>query len=504
MSVLSKFYDYQLDAFAKIQASDKGQVLMPTGTGKTFVQAGVIAHDIQSNDGFRLYVVNAPRIMLSFQLMREVQGFLLSNDLEAKYLAVHSGRVEDDAEISRLEYLKGVEHFPIDSTTSSDGIKNAIKAAKKDKAPLVIFATYHSMARIGRTKIDILLNDECHFLTEARFNDDFRKLKAERTYFFTATARVADTDEPVYKGTFMNNLEFYGDVLYKMTPYEAIQEGKMVRPRMHFITDSASRILLEEQVDEGIDTLVALAFQEHTKTLVGRDAAKLLVAAGGTKDISAILNGTEVNGLSANVYVVSSAKEIGARINGERVTRHAFLKRLKADGANSDVPMVIVHYDILSEGIDVPGITGVLFLRAMEQSKFMQTFGRAARLDLDDRRMFASDPRAYGPSDLDKMDKPYAFVIIPSLTTQDENSLSQIRTFVYNLRDYGFNLSESVIVTDLGHGQEPYTGEDAVPALLKTAPKLGDGIRDIATELECERIANLDDAQFLIEFAETI
>lgn len=53
---------------------------MPTGTGKTFVQAGIIAEDIISNPGFRVYVINAPRIMLSYQLLEEVFKFNIDNN----------------------------------------------------------------------------------------------------------------------------------------------------------------------------------------------------------------------------------------------------------------------------------------------------------------------------------------------------------------------------------------------------------------------------------------
>ena len=41
--ILSKLYDYQKEAVAATDKNKKGIVCMPTGTGKTFVQASVIA-----------------------------------------------------------------------------------------------------------------------------------------------------------------------------------------------------------------------------------------------------------------------------------------------------------------------------------------------------------------------------------------------------------------------------------------------------------------------------
>ena len=37
---------------------------------------------------------------------------------------------------------------------------------------------------------------------------------------------------------------------------------------------------------------------------------------------------------------------------------------------------IIFHYDILSEGIDIPGITGVVIDRDMDLFKMQQTIGR--------------------------------------------------------------------------------------------------------------------------------
>jgi superfamily II DNA or RNA helicase len=94
--ILKRLYDYQLDAVTAIDKNDKGIVCMPTGTGKTFVQASVIAKEIQKNKGkFGTYVINAPRIMLSYQLLKEVYSFLVYAGIDARYMSVHSGGSND-------------------------------------------------------------------------------------------------------------------------------------------------------------------------------------------------------------------------------------------------------------------------------------------------------------------------------------------------------------------------------------------------------------------------
>ena len=85
--ILSILYDYQNDALYKIKETNKGIIVLPTGTGKTFLEAAIIAIDIIRNNGkFGIYVVNAPRILLSFQLLKEVYDFLLRNKIECRYM----------------------------------------------------------------------------------------------------------------------------------------------------------------------------------------------------------------------------------------------------------------------------------------------------------------------------------------------------------------------------------------------------------------------------------
>ncbi len=81
-----RLYDYQIEAAEATNNHNKGIVVMPTGTGKTFLQASIIAEDIKNNPGFRIYVVNAPRIMLSYQLLEEVFEFNVRNNVFGLYM----------------------------------------------------------------------------------------------------------------------------------------------------------------------------------------------------------------------------------------------------------------------------------------------------------------------------------------------------------------------------------------------------------------------------------
>ena len=73
-----------------------------------------------------------------------------------------------------------------------------------------------------------------HYLVRERFNTDFNDIECERKYFFTATTKETPSDE----GLGMNNVDFYGERLFEMTPLEAIGEGKLVRPRVDICVSS--------------------------------------------------------------------------------------------------------------------------------------------------------------------------------------------------------------------------------------------------------------------------
>ncbi|MCP4483813.1 MAG: hypothetical protein GY823_04535, partial [Flavobacteriaceae bacterium] len=158
------------------------------------------------------------------------------------------------------------------------------------------------------------------------------------------------------------------------------------------------------------------------------------------------------------------------------------------DGSNPNQELIVIHFDILTEGIDVPGLTGVLFLRDLKKSKFIQTLGRVARLDVYDRNLI--DKKVITPDELDKMSKPYAWVIIPSVMVEDVDKLANLRSLISELRDFGFNPKEDIEPNDRGRGGE---GEDDEPIVPddRTRGVIGEIIEDYEHMIEEERVASI-------------
>ncbi len=366
-----------------------------------------------------------------------------------------------------------------------------IAKSKEANQPLIFFSTYNSAIRIeqgrGKEKINMILNDEAHYLVQERFNTDFNQMETERKYFFTATTKETPSDE----GLGMNNVEFYGEKIYTMTPWEAIQKGRIVRPRVHIVSTNDDRVMTQNDLDKNLGRLVINSFNEHSKLLKNGLKAKMLIAASGLNDMKRLIGSDEILDFINNggkFFAVASDQEVNNYINGKRVARREWLKQLQIDGANPNQELIVIHYDILTEGIDVPGLTGVLFLRDQKKSKFIQTFGRVARLNRYDRDLM--NKGVITPNDLDKMNKPYAWIIIPAIKTEDTDKLANLEHLIAELRDFGFNPTEDIEPNDRGNGdgdddRDPIVPEDSIRGVV------GEVIEEYNHQIEQERIANM-------------
>lgn len=493
--------EHQLEVLEILKNESKGKVILPTGTGKTFIQALDLVNTIQINPSFNVYTVLAPRIMLAFQLLREVQKVLYSKSIYVKYMSVHSGgSPEETSDMELLRLQNSIPYSNIVSSTSSSEIKEEIRKAKKENRPLVIFSTYNSSERVleglGRKTINTVYCDEAHYLVRENFHMFLKKVKTERMFFFTATEKHSESDE----GLGMNNEVVYGEVLYSMSPREAIDKGLMLRPRIQIVRTLTNDYKFSEDLDISFANIVFQSYRQH-EYAIGSQNGKLLVIVRETMDMVRFIQSKEAKSLmrsGVNIFAVSSRDEIGNWYNGEQLSRYDFLEKLKEVGADPTQRMVVLHLDILAEGIDTI-FTGILPFKGLGKLKFIQTYGRAARLDPEDRRRILSGE--ISPIDLVEMHKPYGWVIIPALLFEDVDDNQRIQNLVYELRDYGFNPVDDFVVSNVnGGGIGVVKGPEALNVIKKKEPRVGVLIETIQSTMEDERIASLSNEEFLVEF----
>jgi hypothetical protein len=113
-------------------------------------------------------------------------------------------------------------------------------------------------------------------------------------------------------------------------------------------------------------------------------AHKILVACRGTKSIQAIRKSILkwANGKGYDVLTIDSVN--GGYINQDQICsgsdKGKFITKLDQLGSDLTQKMIVLHYDMLGEGIDVKAFTGTLFLRNMASKiKSVQAMGRVIR-----------------------------------------------------------------------------------------------------------------------------
>jgi superfamily II DNA or RNA helicase len=474
-------YKFQEDATAEMLSANVGQVILPTGTGKSKIQARYLNEKIALNSGFAVYVIVTPRILLTNQLMRDVGTELLKTKTEFKRITVHSGKETNFTELS-IEERKLLSAFDGAITTSSKELRDEVKKAQRQDVPVLICSTYHSVDRValalkGYCSVEALLCDESQYVASEDFNDAVAKVKAisNNTFFFTATQKNTASND----GLGHNNVNFYGPVLFTKTPREMIDGGYIVRPRMHLVESAGDS-------DQVVSVLID-AYKQHKGTINGEP--KLLVVCKGSAQLGEIVNSEEfkrfVRQQGSNFKLFDASSEFGFNVNYAGIKREQFLDQLNSHTGAA----IVLHINMLAEGINVPDMSGVLPLINLKKSKFLQTLGRTTRLHPLDRTAFTNGD--YLPQELKHMLKPYAYVIVPTFTNEGEDRKAFIHELITALRDHGFDPAEDIVIRKL-------KGVAKVePIDLTTAPdKKATGgmfnmLFDIHHELEDERVAAL-------------
>ena len=333
-------------------AYDKGQLIIPTGGGKTLC----MIHDIIENqkyiDNGSTIVVVAPRILLAEQLCSEFLEVI--DTTHTHVMHVHSGETS---------------HF---STTKAEKINLFVNTARTAGENVVIFTTYHSLHRLVEADIEVntIYFDEAHnsvqrnfFPATEHFSND-----ADRCYFFTATRRTSATiSKPG-----MNDTEVYGDVIYRVPATKLVEEGYILPPQ---IKTKKFEVLKSNEIsaDRDCNNIVETLEENNTsKVLVCIKSAKQLINLMSQTDFAMRLNDMGYSFL----YITSKT---GAIIDGQKVNREVFFNTLNTWGKDPNKKFVCLHHSILSEGISVNGLEMVIFLRNMNVVEMTQTIGRVLR-----------------------------------------------------------------------------------------------------------------------------
>jgi superfamily II DNA or RNA helicase len=370
---------HQERAVAAMQKHNKGQVIVPTGGGKTLKMIYDALRELQSETPQTIVIV-APRILLAEQLSSEFLEFITN----AAVLHIHSGETHHE------------------STTRPGLIRQWVE--NNNSRHKLIVTTYHSLSRLEQTGIDVdtIYFDEAHNSVQRHFfpATEHFAANARRCYFFTATPKHSlAVGKPG-----MNLSEVYGQVICKVPAPELVEGGYIVPPKV---------VVKQLPMVKGKQTNFDRDAENLLETIDENNVGKILICAKATKQIVSLVSETEFcSELAQRGYswMFITAKT-GAVIDGKKVNREVFFDTLSAWGKDNSKKFVVLHHSILSEGINVSGLEAVLFMRNMDYIGISQTIGRVIRLHHDDAAKLRSG--TIKPGALGQYTKSFGLVCIP-------------------------------------------------------------------------------------------
>ena len=282
---------HQKDALEALSSHSKGQIIVPTGGGKTLIAIKDAVRILNGVTDPTLVVV-APRILLAGQLSSE----FLEEIENVSVMHVHSGETH---------------HF---STTKSDEIQEWVSDTQGHK---LIFTTYHSLHRLQEAEVFVnaIYFDEAHNSVQRNFIEavEYFSLESEYCYFFTATQKHSLTRMMVG----MNESDIFGEVICQVPAPKLVEQGYILPPKVKVYKDD---ILKKDELTADVDSRKIIDNIDDHKT------KKVLVCAKATKQITRLVGESKfLDELAYRGYdCMWITSKTGAIINGEKVTRRVF------------------------------------------------------------------------------------------------------------------------------------------------------------------------------------
>ena len=454
-------HSYQNKAVAKVldgfQEHDRGQLVLPCGTGKTAVALWIAEKQVGVG-GRVLYLI--PSISLMAQTMREWSG---QKSLPLRYVGICSdtraGRSDEDASLLELDY-------PV--TTAPEQIQEALETDRPE-ALTVVFCTYQSLPRVeaaqakGAPEFDLVICDEAHRTTGVedtsgsqsdaqelspfRLVHDGARIRAHKRLYATATprlytasakARSADRDLEIFS---MDDELVYGPVFYRMAFSQAIEGGWLTDYKVIIFTLTSDRVAdalgdhlaAEKESGLNLDDAVkllgcwdALADPEGVladRKVTGDQHNPLLRAITFTNTIKAskmveahwqkvvdVARARTDEALQAELLPLDVKHVDGTQNSLQRQSKLGWLRTETSE--NGQGCRVLSNARCLTEGVDVPALDAVIFLAPRKsQVDVVQAVGRVMR-------------RAEG--------KQMGYIILPVVINPDqdpERALNDNKTF---------------------------------------------------------------------------
>ncbi len=337
----------------RMLAYNKGQIIVPTGGGKTLTMIVDTQRRHDAINNGTTTVVVAPRILLAEQLCSEFLEVIDTSNTHIMH--VHSGETH---------------HF---SSTKADKIHMFASTARTAGENVIIFTSYNSLQRIVDADIEVntIYFDEAHNSVKRNFfpATEYFAENADRCYFYTATPKHSLT----VKKPGMNWGFVYGQVLANIPAPELVEGGYILPPKV---------VVKQLPLVKGRKVMYAEDADNLLETIDDNNIDKTLICARTTKQIMGLISQSDfcVELARRGYSWMTITSKTGAIIDGKKVNREEFFNTLNTWGKDATKKFVVIHHSILSEGINVSGLEAVIFMRNMDYIGISQSIGRVIRL----------------------------------------------------------------------------------------------------------------------------
>ena len=389
---------HQIEAIKKVSeeiaTTDRGQVLMACGTGKTLTSLW-----IKEKLKAKQVLVLVPSLSLLSQILKDWNA---EANEPFKWICVCSDQsVAKDK--SEDEWISNTSEIGVPVTNDTLEIKNFLD----ESGSKVVFSTYQSSPLIVEAQehhdtsdFDLIIADEAHRCA-GKVSDAFgcvldnNKIKSNKRLFFTATPKVLSrqlkksASAQEIQVASMDDHSVFGKVLYQIKFSEAIEDDllsdyqvvvlgvddQMIRDQIHNrdLLEISSKALQTDAETLASHIALAKATNEYSLKRVITFHGLVKGAKNFAEDhikVNEWMHRSEQT--TTKIY---SEHVSGDMSSGERNKRINRLKDL-----NEGERRILTNARCLSEGVDVPNLDGIAFIDPRQsQVDIIQAVGRAIR-----------------------------------------------------------------------------------------------------------------------------